>query len=219
ILRLIRESGVRTVVNLAAGLDARAYRLDVPATLRWIDVDLPAMQAFKRDELRGELARCALEWMPADLADPVERSAVMERVAAGPGPALVLTEGLLVYLEPDQVTALARDLHACPPLAWWLTDLGSPRLMKLLAKSWGSTLAKGGAPFKFAPAEGTAFFEPLGWREVEYRSMWEESLRLNRTMRFARFWKFIGRFYPRKTRAAFRRMSGIVRLEKAPTVP
>src|SRR5262245_45294463 len=34
----IRE-GVDTVVNLAAGLDARPYRMEVPASLRWIEVD------------------------------------------------------------------------------------------------------------------------------------------------------------------------------------
>lgn len=214
IQRAIARDGVRTVVNLAAGLDARPYRLHVPSTLRWIDVDLPAMQAFKRDELRGESARCALEWVPADLADPVERRAVMERVAAGPGPALVLTEGLLVYLEPDHVTALAGDLHACRPLAWWLMDLGSPRLIKLLSKSWGPTLAAGGAPFKFAPAEGTAFFDPLGWHEAEFRSTWEESLRLHRAMPLAGLWNFLGRFYPKRKREEIRRMAGIVLLER-----
>jgi O-methyltransferase involved in polyketide biosynthesis len=30
------------IVNLAAGLDARAYRMQLPKTLKWIDVDLPA---------------------------------------------------------------------------------------------------------------------------------------------------------------------------------
>jgi O-methyltransferase involved in polyketide biosynthesis len=125
-----------------------------------------------------------------------------------------LTEGLLVYLEPDQVSALARALRACDPVTWWLMDLGSPRLIKLLAKNWGPILAAGGAPFKFAPAEGTAFFEPLGWREAEFRSMWEEARRLRRTMPLAWLWNFLGRFYPKKTRQEFRRMSGIVLLAR-----
>ncbi len=210
ILRAISRDGVRTVVNLASGLDARAYRLDLPRALRWIDVDLPAMQDYKKEALAAETPRCALEWIPADLADAAQRRAVLSRVAAGPTPALVITEGLLIYLEPDQVTALARDLRDCAPLQWWLTDLASPRLLKMLERTWGRNLRAGGAPFKFAPAEGTAFFEPLGWREIEFRSNWDESLRLNRTMRFARFWNLIGRLYPKKTREAMRRMAGIV---------
>src|SRR6185437_1968271 len=42
LLRAIKE-GAATVLNLAAGLDTRPYRLDVPASLRWLHVDMPAM--------------------------------------------------------------------------------------------------------------------------------------------------------------------------------
>jgi methyltransferase (TIGR00027 family) len=214
VLRAIARDGVRTAVNLAAGLDARAYRLDLPRALRWIDVDLPAIQGYKRDALSGETPRCALEWLPADLSDAVQRRAVLQRVAAGPGPALVITEGLLIYLEPDQVAELARDLHGCPPVSWWLMDLASPRLLKLMARTWGKSVERG-APFRFAPAEGTAFFAAAGWREAEFRSMWEESLRLKRSMRFAGFWNLVGKLYPKKMREEMRRMSGIVLLERA----
>jgi O-methyltransferase involved in polyketide biosynthesis len=191
----------------------RAMESERPDAL-FHDFDLPAMQDYKREALAAETPRCALEWAPADLAQVAERRAVLARVAGGPGPALVITEGLLVYLDPDQVTGLARDLHACAPLAWWLTDLASPRLIKMMERTWGRRLRAGGAPFKFAPAEGTAFFEPLRWREAEFRSNWEEALRLNRTMRGAKFWNFVGRFYPKKTRESLRRMAGIVLLER-----
>src|SRR3989441_5301510 len=33
-------SGGDLVVNLAAGLDTRPYRMDLPASLRWVEVDL-----------------------------------------------------------------------------------------------------------------------------------------------------------------------------------
>src|SRR5215467_13456430 len=36
-------AGVDTVVNLAAGVDARPYRLKLPPDLRWVEVDLPDM--------------------------------------------------------------------------------------------------------------------------------------------------------------------------------
>jgi methyltransferase (TIGR00027 family) len=214
ILRAIDRDGVKTILNLAAGLDARPYRLELPRALRWIDVDLPAMQAYKREALRGETPRCALEWVPADLADTAARRAVLARVAAGPTPALVVTEGLLIYLEPAHVAELGRDLHACPALAWWLIDLAAPRLVKLMERNWGRTLAAGGAPFKFAPREGTAFFEPLGWREAEFRSMWEEAQRLRRTMPLAWLWNFLGRFYTKKKQEEIRRMAGIVLLQR-----
>ena len=38
--------GVDIVVNLAAGLDTRPYRMDLPASLLWIEVDLPPLIAY-----------------------------------------------------------------------------------------------------------------------------------------------------------------------------
>jgi methyltransferase (TIGR00027 family) len=216
ILRAVNRDGVRTVANLAAGLDARPWRLDLPLKLTWLDVDLPDIQQYKRDALQGEKPQCQLEWVPADLANNDARRSVLAKVASSPGPALVITEGLLIYLEREQVMALATDLAATPTLRWWLLDIASPGLLKMMGRTWGKGVSQS-APFKFAPEEDTAFFEPAGWKEVEYRSMFDESLRLKRTMRFARFWSVVGRimtvFNPRK-REEFKRFSGIVLMER-----
>lgn len=37
IVRSVEKEGVDSVLNLAAGLDARPYRLPLPKTLRWIE--------------------------------------------------------------------------------------------------------------------------------------------------------------------------------------
>lgn len=225
ILRLVERDGVRMVVNLAAGLDTRPYRLALPPAVQWLDVDLPDIQNYKREAIAGESPRCALEYIAADLADANARRSLFDRVRSGPAPALVITEGLLVYLTPEQVSALARDLHGSAPaltrdlrgsapLQWWLTDLASPRLLRMLARTWGKTLDNAGLPLRFGPAEGTAFFAPHGWREAEFHSTWDEAMRLRRTMRFAGFWNLLGRLYPARTREEFRRMSGIVLLER-----
>jgi methyltransferase (TIGR00027 family) len=213
ILRAIERDGAKTVLNLAAGLDARAYRLPLPRDLRWIDVDLPEILTYKQRMLAGETPACRLESAAVDLTD-ADRRREQFAEAAGTGPALVVSEGLLVYLGEDQVRALATDLHAEPALRWWLIDLGSPRLLKMIERRWGSHLKAGNAPFRFAPAEGTRFFEPLGWREREYRSVWEESRRLKRQMPMAWLWNLLARFSSEKQRQEGRRMSGIVLLER-----
>jgi len=216
LLRAVNREGVRTVVNLAAGLDARPWRLDLPMKLTWLDVDLPDIQQYKRKMLKDEHAQCQLEWVPADLADPGARRSVLAKVAASPGPALVITEGLLIYLEREQVMALATDLATTANLRWWLLDIASPGLLKMMSRTWGKGVSQS-APFKFAPEEDTAFFEPAGWKEVEYRSMWHESFRLKRTMRLARLWSVVGAittmFNPRK-RKEMQRFSGIVLMER-----
>lgn len=214
IIDTVREHGVDTVLNLAAGLDARAFRLRLPAALRWVDADLPDILAYKKEKLQGERPVCSVEFASVDLTVEGERGVLFQRVGAAARQALVITEGLLVYLGPEQVATLAQDLHARPTFRWWLLDLGSPQLLKFIEKSWGKTLRAGGAPFRFAPAEGTAFFKPHGWNEVQYRSIFEESIRLKRSFPMARFWRWVMRFYPKKKREEARRFSGIVLLER-----
>ena len=210
ITRCVRE-GAGTVLNLAAGLDARPYRMDLPANLRWIHVDLPGMLAYYREQMAGETPKCRLEFVAADLREADARRALFAD-AAREGPLLVISEGLLIYLAPGDVAALARDLHDVARARWWLSDLASPMLMKYMKKSWSQRLRDGNAPFLFAPAEGTAWFEAHGWHEAEWRSSWTESLRLKRSMRGARLMQWLSRLQPKARRRAGERMSGIMLL-------
>jgi len=211
ILRTIAQDGVDTVLNLASGLDARPYRLALPASLRWIEVDFADVLSYKQSILAGERPHGALEFLPADLTDASARTALLARIGASSSRTFVITEGLLGYLQAEQVARLARDLSAQPSFRWWLIDLASPDLLKRINKTWGKALQR--SPLIFGPAEGTQFFEPFGWREKEYRPIFDESIRLNRTMPFARMFRFIGRFYPRRMRERFKRFSGIVLFE------
>jgi methyltransferase (TIGR00027 family) len=213
ILSRVRE-GVDLVVNLAAGLDARPWRLALPPSLRWVDVDLPDILTYKTESLREAAPICRYEAVPADLTDAAARKSLFTWLGAGSRKALILTEGLLVYLTAEQVGALARDLHAAPSFRWWLTDIGSPRLLKMMNKMWEKSVTAGNARFQFAPAEGTAFFRSFGWREAEFRSTIEEARRLRREMRMMWLWRFLSRFYPKKRQEEFRRMSGTVLLER-----
>ena len=217
ILDRIRTGGVDLVLNLAAGLDARPWRLtQLPPALRWVDVDLPGILDYKLEALAGEKTVCHYDAVRLDLTDSSKRAALFEKLGGESARVLVVTEGLLIYLTPEHVAELARDLHVPPAFQWWLIDLINPRLLKMIQRSWGSRLEQGNAPFKFAPAEGTRFFEPLGWREVEYRSALEEGHRLKREMRGAWLWRLLGKLASKKGRAEARRMSGSVLLERLP---
>jgi len=62
-------SGCEQVVLLGAGLDTRALRLGWPAQLRWFELDLPEVLAFKQavlDDL-GAAATCDRRTLPTDL--------------------------------------------------------------------------------------------------------------------------------------------------------
>jgi methyltransferase (TIGR00027 family) len=214
ILEKVKGGGVDLVLNLAAGLDARPWRLSLPPSLRWIDVDLPEILEYKTTQLGDVKPACRYEAIPVDLTDTRRRQAVFAQIGAQAHRALVVSEGLLIYLPPDQVGALATDLHGSPSLRWWLIDIASPRLLEMLNKSWGRTLEQANAPFLFAPSDGTLFFRPFGWEEAEFHSAVDEARRLRREFRGMWLMRLLMRFYSEARRLEIRRMSGFALLER-----
>src|SRR6185312_10072433 len=206
ILKAVRERGVKRVVNLAAGLDTRPYRLDLPSDLEWIEVDYPKMIDYKVEKIGAETPRCRLERVKLDLADLPARRAFFDKLDAAGTPTLVITEGLLIYLTADAVVSLCDDLFARKSFKLWLFDWASPALLKMLAKRWKDSLKA--AEFKFAPENGVAFFTARGWTVAEERIPAEEAKRLKREFPGAWFFHLIAPLMPAKKREEFRRMSG-----------
>ena len=165
------RQGVDVVVNLAAGLDARPYRMDLPRDLVWVEVDLPEILSYKEGILRDDRPRCALRRIRLDLSDRGARRQLFAELGSQARNALVVTEGLLIYLTPEQVAALADDLAAAPGFKRWIVDMVSPGLRGMMTRQFGSLLDEGGVPFRFSPVEGPDFFTPHGWRPAVVRSM------------------------------------------------
>lgn len=91
------------VVVLAAGLDARAFRLAWPGGTRLFELDLPEVLAFKDDVLAGRGAEpsCERIAVPVDLREDWA-SALRDAGFAADVPTAWLAEGLLVYLSRDE---------------------------------------------------------------------------------------------------------------------
>ena len=210
----VASGGVDLVVNLAAGLDTRAWRLELPPTLRWVDVDLPGILRYKAEHMRGETPRCRYETVEADLTDAGRRDALFSQLGASCTRALVITEGLLVYLDEPQVAELARALHRVPTFRWWLFELTNNRLLRMIQKQWGASLARGNAPMKFAVDDAPSYFAPLGWRVEQYRSAILEAYRLKREMPRGWLVRFMMRISPKAKAEEVRRMSTFVLAER-----
>jgi methyltransferase (TIGR00027 family) len=178
--------GVDTVVNLAAGLDARPYRMPLSPSLKWIEVDLPEILDYKESILAGEKPVCSLERVRLDLSNVDARRQLFIRLGANAKRALVITEGLLIYLSADEVASLARDLASISAFQNWVFELVSPGLMKKMTQSTGVILNQANAPFKFAPPEGPGFFEAHGWQIKEVRSLLKTAAQLKRLTLFMR---------------------------------
>lgn len=163
--------GADTVVNLAAGLDTRPYRLDLPGSLRWIEVDLPGILDEKEEILAGETPRCRLERVRLDLSDVTARRELFARIDAEAKKVVVVSEGLIIYLSREQVAALATDLAAPASFRYWIVDPSSPGLLRMLQRSYSRDLEAAAAPLVFGPPEGPLFFEPYGWKPIEVQSL------------------------------------------------
>lgn len=169
--------GCDRVLNLAAGLDTRPYRLDLPPDFVWVEADLPKLLAEKTQVLAEQVPRCRLTRTAVDLADPQARDAFLNEALDGATKALVLTEGLLMYLDDADVTALSAAITR-PEVHWWMLDFAGPGLKKMMNKKMAGMLQN--APFKFAPENGLAYFENLGWRTVDVQALYLAAHRMRR---------------------------------------
>jgi methyltransferase (TIGR00027 family) len=178
---MLREAvsrGVRSIVNLGAGLDARPYRLSWPASLRWLDVDFPEVLDWKGARLRDAHATCRVEMVKMDLTDGDARRRLFAQIAATSPATLVLTEGVIPYLTEAAVGALADDLRALPGVSW-IVDYFAPLNMPFYRRLRVSREMRA-APFQFEPADWFAFFGDHGWRPADIKYLAIEGDRLGR---------------------------------------
>jgi methyltransferase (TIGR00027 family) len=185
---LIKElaAGADQVLNLAAGLDTRPYRLDLPASLRWIEVDLPEILDYKEAILGDAKPVCELERVRLDLSNHDARRGLFASVARRGQRTIVVSEGLVIYLMADEVCALARDLAEPPTFDRWIVDIVSPQLLTMIDEQSGPLVRQAGAPFLFAPADGPGFFERCGWQPLGVKSLLKTAASLGRLPVFLR---------------------------------
>jgi methyltransferase (TIGR00027 family) len=172
--------GADLLLNLAAGLDARPYRMDLPSSLRWVEVDLPEIIDYKERILREEKPRCLLERIPMDLSDRQSRLKLFADLGRQASKIAVLAEGLLIYLSTEDVAGLARDLAEAQNFDSWTIDLASPMQLKLMQWTMGKQLSDAGAAFRFGPPEGPEFFRPLGWELEDIQGLLKTAAQFNR---------------------------------------
>jgi methyltransferase (TIGR00027 family) len=194
------RQGADMVINLAAGLDTRPYRMELPRSLQWIEVDLPEILAHKEEILRNEKPVCVLERIRLDLSNESARRELFSELGRRANRVLVVAEGLLVYLTEDEVAALGKDLAAPAAFQHWIIDLASPALLRMLARKMGTPLDQAGAPLRFAPEQGPEFFTRCGWKPEEVHSTMHAAAKLNRLSFFLRLIAKISstRFQPRR---------------------
>ncbi|HEY8127492.1 MAG TPA: SAM-dependent methyltransferase [Hyphomicrobium sp.] len=209
------DQGVDTVLNLGAGFDTRPYRMDLPASLNWIEADYPHVIAYKEERLSREVPRLKLTRVKCDLADAAVRRQLLADTDVQAKKILVLTEGVIPYLTVEEAGTLADDLRTLKHATRWIVDYFSVDLLKQRERMMSGRLKN--APFKFNPDDWFGFFEQHGWRATEVRYLGDEGERIGRPIELPMLAKLVvflrSLFMSKERRGRFRRAAGYALLE------
>lgn len=126
----LANDAITTVLSVGCGLDTRPWRLELPADLRWIEVDFPDVLDYKYGLMADETAHCRVERLSVDLNDSVQRQAMYDQAGTR---TLMITEGVLMYLPAGTVKALASEVREKSGVAHWIADITTESFSKALA--------------------------------------------------------------------------------------
>jgi len=111
------KQGVNQYVILGAGLDTYAYRTDCLLSAQIYEVDLPAMQQWKRDCLRAaDIAEPAsLHYVATDFERTALSADLQQAGLDDDAPSCFSWLGVTMYLRPDAVMRTLQDIASYPP--------------------------------------------------------------------------------------------------------
>lgn len=158
---------VQQVVILAAGLDARAYRLPWPDGTTVFELDQPAVIAAKADLLTGDEPRCRRVAIGVDLTTDWT-DALRSNGFDPTTPSVWLIEGLLQYLDEDAVHTVFERVDALSAAgSVLLYDIvGKTLLDNVMLAAVREQMERNGAPWLFGTDSPEQLCEPLGWTAV-----------------------------------------------------
>ena len=166
LLEAVGSGSIAQVLILAAGMDARAFRLEWPSGVVLFEIDRDDVFEHKEPILQrlGGRPLCDRRVVRADLAG----SWTEPLTAAGfdsTRPSAILVEGLLYYLdEPSAIRLLSTIEQLAAPGSWIGADmvnaetLRSPYLTSYLQK-----LREYGCPWTFGVGDPHTFLAEHGW--------------------------------------------------------
>ncbi|MCX4030115.1 SAM-dependent methyltransferase [Endozoicomonas sp. SM1973] len=157
-ITLAAKNGMFQVVSLAAGMDARVYRLELPRNTRYFEVDYENVLDHKNTKLEHVVSKC--EYIPLAMNLELDWPAELKKIGFDTEiPTVWVIEGLLCYLKEEYVKLLfsrVSELSAKGSICLFdvigLSMLNSPNAKVLhdMAQQFGTD-------------EPERIVEPLGW--------------------------------------------------------
>ena len=177
-LREAIAQDVRTqVVHVGAGFDTRPYRLDGG---RWWEIDEPQVIEYKNAKLPVAECRNPLTRISIDFSEELLAAKLAQ--VPNDGPAVVVMEGVFMYLTQDVIAGTLRQLQQRFPRHTLICDLMNRAFFERFAGSVHAKLAAAGARFSERPENPEAIFIDAGYvqtgrspvirRCVELNALW-----------------------------------------------
>lgn len=166
ILSLVREHGVRDLINVGAGFDTRPYRMSFPDQFRIVEVDDPMIIRCKEIVLADQTTTVQVQRHAVDLTDAGWFSELIEQIPDIDTTA-VIAEGLFPYLDSCEVRTLVEELAASGRCRYLMVDLISLDTARYL-RTAGQRV---GAELDFHAMEDLKAFRDAGWRCLDYWPM------------------------------------------------
>jgi methyltransferase (TIGR00027 family) len=167
------EDAARPILIIGAGFDTRAFRLKGG---RWTEVDEKALINYKNARLPSAGCPNPLERVAVDFSSDWLPE-VLERYR-GAGRVTIVIEGVLLYLEPAQITRMLDILHRRLPNHELICDLATRRFAERYSRKIRERLERLGAVFKFNEDDPERFIRDLGYRRVQRISIVERAAAL-----------------------------------------
>lgn len=149
----------RRIILLGAGLDTRAFRLEGG---QWWELDDRALLTFKEARLPARTApnslhRIAVDFSRGELPDHLQP-------LAGNDEALVVMEGVSMYLPASALTQTAETVRKALPNATFVCDLMTPAFNRRFSRGLRRELARFGAHFASNTTHPRLALEAAGYR-------------------------------------------------------
>ncbi|MEQ1731388.1 MAG: class I SAM-dependent methyltransferase [Vicinamibacterales bacterium] len=163
--RLSADPDLR-VILLGAGFDTRAFRMSGG---RWWEFDSPELVDFKEQRLPAAsaphpLIRAALEPNGGNLDEALGS-------VAGDDQAVVVLEGVSMYLTPAMLSVTARAIRRHLPRATLICDLMTPAFCRRFSRSLRKELSQQGVEFEPGDSHPRNAIEGAGYRVVTHASI------------------------------------------------
>jgi methyltransferase (TIGR00027 family) len=162
----LAEDPSRRVIMPGAGFDTRAFRL--PGG-RWWELDDPQLLAYKEARLPAGTAPNPLTRIPVSFQ--TDTLAGHLAPLAGDDPALVVMEGVTMYLDDGTLAEAAAAVRRALPRATLICDLMTPGFVRTFSGPLRADLARLGAHYGVRREQPRRILERAGYAVRERQSI------------------------------------------------